>query len=288
MDDLSLHRLMFTIRCFEETVLDLFSRGKLNGTTHTCIGQEANAVGLISLLSRDDIIWSNHRCHGHYLAFTRDVKGLLHELIGLQSGICGGKGGSQHLCSGNFFTNGVQGSIVPVAAGMALAEKIKGTSAVTAVFLGDGTLGEGVVYEAFNIASLWSNPILFVVENNFYAQTSPSRLHTAGGIAQRGRAFNLPVFECASNDVHDVRRAAAAAIQPVKCARTPAMLVLDTYRLSPHSKGDDFRDPGEIASWREKDPLSYTRLRLPPSETEAVEAAVRSEIDSLVQEALAS
>ena len=133
---------MFFIRRFEETLLDLFSLGKLVGTTHTYIGQEANAVGLIDHLEPElDTIFSNHRCHGHYLAFTDDAFGLLCEVMGKAPGVCGGKGGSQHLCKGNFYSNGVLGSIVPVATGIGLAEKQKGTGAVSTVFLGDGTLG---------------------------------------------------------------------------------------------------------------------------------------------------
>ena len=199
---------MFFIRRFEETLLDLFSLGKLVGTTHTYIGQEANAVGLIDHLDPDvDTIFSNHRCHGHYLAFTDDAFGLLCEVMGKAPGVCGGKGGSQHLCKGNFYSNGVLGSIVPVATGIALAEKRKGTGAVSTVFLGDGTLGEGVTYESLNIASLWQLPVLFVVENNHYAQSTPVELELAGSIAARGAAFGVEVDELDTTDVElDPRR----------------------------------------------------------------------------------
>ena len=132
---------MYLIRRFEETLLELFAQGRLVGTTHTCIGQEANAVGVVRALDpQRDIVFSSHRCHGHYLAFTDDVLGLLCEVMGKAPGVCGGKGGSQHLCHGNFYSNGVQGSIVPVGTGMALAERERGSGAVTTVFLGDGTL----------------------------------------------------------------------------------------------------------------------------------------------------
>ena len=183
----TLYGRMYFIRRFEETLLDLFAQGKLVGTTHTYIGQEANAVGIIDHLEPErDVIFSNHRCHGHYLAFTDDAFGLLSEVMGKATGTCGGKGGSQHLCRGNFYSNGVLGSIVPVATGIALAEKKKGTGAVSTVFLGDGTLGEGVTYESLNMASLWQLPVLFVVENNHYAQSTPVELELAGSIAARG------------------------------------------------------------------------------------------------------
>src|SRR3989337_2518710 len=183
---------MYFIRRFEETLLDLFGQGKLVGTTHTYIGQEADAVGVISHLDPErDVVFSNHRCHGHYLAFADDPFGLMCEVMGKGPGVCGGKGGSQHLCRGNFYSNGVLGSIVPVATGIALAEKKKGSGAVSTVFLGDGTLGEGVSYESLNMASLWRLPVLFVVENNRYAQTTPIALNLAGEIAPRFRAFGI-------------------------------------------------------------------------------------------------
>ena len=191
-----LYERMFFIRRFEESLLDLFAQGKLVGTTHTYIGQEANAVGIIDHLERErDVIFSNHRCHGHYLAFTDDAFGLLCEVMGKAPGVCGGKGGSQHLCNGNFYSNGVLGSIVPVATGIALAEKKKRTGAVSTVFLGDGTLGEGVTYESLNMASLWKLPVLFVVENNHYAQSTPVELELAGSIPARAAAFGVETAE---------------------------------------------------------------------------------------------
>ena len=191
-----LYERMYFIRRFEESLLDLFSQGKLVGTTHTYIGQEANGVGIIDHLEPErDVVFSNHRCHGHYLAFTDDAFGLLCEVMGKAPGVCGGKGGSQHLCKGNFYSNGVLGSIVPVATGIALAEKKKGTGAVSTVFLGDGTLGEGVTYESLNIASLWKLPVLFVVENNHYAQSTPVELELAGSIPARAAAFGIETAE---------------------------------------------------------------------------------------------
>ena len=198
---------MFLIRRFEETLLEMFSEGKLVGTTHTCIGQEANAVGVVGALEPSrDIVFSNHRCHGHYLAFTDDVGGLLCEVMGREGGTCGGKGGSQHLCNGNFYSNGVQGSIVPVATGMALAEREKASGAVACVFLGDGTLGQGAVYECLNMASIWSLPLLAVVENNFYAQSTPSHLTLAGSIAARAEAFDIETRQLEDNGRRADRR----------------------------------------------------------------------------------
>ena len=270
----TLYERMYFIRRFEETLLDLFAQGKLVGTTHTYIGQEANAVGILDHLEPDrDVVFSNHRCHGHYLAFADDPFGLLSEVMGKATGVCGGKGGSQHLCKGNFYSNGVLGSIVPVATGIALAEKVKGTGAVSAVFLGDGTLGEGVTYESLNIASLWELPVLFVVENNHYAQSTPVELELAGSIPARAAAFGIETAELDTTDVEEVHAAASSALAYVRGSGRPSFLVLHTYRFSPHSKGDDNRDPAEVEERRKRDPLTVAGPRLGDGERLAIEDA---------------
>jgi TPP-dependent pyruvate/acetoin dehydrogenase alpha subunit len=274
-----LYERMFFIRRFEESLLDLFAQGKLVGTTHTYIGQEANAVGVIDHLERErDVIFSNHRCHGHYLAFTDDAFGLLCEVMGKAPGVCGGKGGSQHLCNGNFYSNGVLGSIVPVATGIALAEKKKRTGAVSTVFLGDGTLGEGVTYESLNMASLWRLPVLFVVENNHYAQSSPVELELAGSIPARAAAFGVETAELETTDVQEIHETAGRAVARIRETGEPLFLVLDTYRYSPHSKGDDNRDPAEIAAHRERDPLTVAGAHLDDGERARIEEACESRL----------
>ena len=274
-----LYERMFFIRRFEESLLDLFSQGKLVGTTHTYIGQEANGVGVIDHLDPEvDTIFSNHRCHGHYLAFTDDAFGLLCEVMGKAPGVCGGKGGSQHLCKGNFYSNGVLGSIVPVATGIGLAEKRKGTGAVSTVFLGDGTLGEGVTYESLNMASLWKLPVFFVVENNHYAQSTPVELELAGSITARAAAFGVETEELATTDVEEIHEAAGRAVARIRETGEPFFLVLDTYRFSPHSKGDDNRDPAEIEERRQRDPLTVAGARLDESERRAIEEAAEQRI----------
>jgi TPP-dependent pyruvate/acetoin dehydrogenase alpha subunit len=290
MDELAtFYERMFFIRRFEETLLDLFSLGKLVGTTHTYIGQEANAVGLIDHLDPEvDTIFSNHRCHGHYLAFTDDAFGLLCEVMGRSPGVCGGKGGSQHLCKGNFYSNGVLGSIVPVATGIALAEKRKGTGAVSTVFLGDGTLGEGVTYESLNIASLWQLPVLFVVENNHYAQSTPVELELAGSIAARGAAFGVEVDELDTTDVEAIHETAGRAVGRIRDTGAPFFLVLNTYRFSPHSKSDDQRDPAEIDERRTRDPLLVAGARLSEHERMAIEARCEERLAETVEAAEAA
>jgi TPP-dependent pyruvate/acetoin dehydrogenase alpha subunit len=285
----ALYERMVFIRRFEETLLDLFSQGKLVGTTHTYIGQEANGVGVIDHLDpARDVVFSNHRCHGHYLAFTDDAFGLLSEVMGKATGTCGGKGGSQHLCRGNFYSNGVLGSIVPVATGIALAEKRKGTGAVSTVFLGDGTLGEGVTYESLNLASLWKLPVLFVVENNHYAQSTPVELELAGSIPARAQAFGIETDELDTTDVEEIHAAAGRALARIRETGEPFFLVLHTYRFSPHSKGDDNRDPAEIAERRLRDPLLVAGARLAEAERAAIEARCEARLAETVAAAEAA
>jgi TPP-dependent pyruvate/acetoin dehydrogenase alpha subunit len=288
-DARALYAGMTLIRRFEETLLELFAAGKLHGTTHTCIGQEADAVGVISCLEPErDVVVSNHRCHGHYLAFTDDVDGLLREVMGRVGGVCGGKGGSQHLFAGNFYSNGVLGGTVPVAAGMALAEREKGSGAVSTVFVGDGTLGQGVVYESLNIASLWELPLLVVVEHNGYAQSTPSRLQLAGDVETRAAAFGVATARHDTTDVLEVRAAAREAVDHVRSTGRPFFLVLDTYRFSPHSKGDDHRDPDEIAERRLRDPLTVAAGLVDDAERRAIAEAVEQRLAEAVEQALAA
>src|SRR5437879_1153856 len=179
----------FLIRSFEERLLELFSEGKLFGTVHTCIGQEFTGIAVAGHHQPGDLIFSNHRCHGHYLARTGNVEGLMAEIMGRATGICGGRGGSQHICSEGVFSNGVQGGAVPVAAGLALAQKLTGSHSIVVAFIGDGTLGEGAVYETLNIASKWNLPILIVLENNGYSQSTATEQTLAGDILKRAEAF---------------------------------------------------------------------------------------------------
>ncbi|HET7566635.1 MAG TPA: thiamine pyrophosphate-dependent dehydrogenase E1 component subunit alpha [Gaiellaceae bacterium] len=284
-----LYGAMYLIRRFEETLLHLFAAGKMAGTTHTCIGQEANAVGVVTCLDADlDVIVSNHRCHGHYLAQTDDVDGLLREVLGREGGVCGGKGGSQHLCAPNFYSNGVLGSTVPLAAGMALAQRERGDGGIATVFAGDGTLGQGVVYESLNVASLWKLPLLTVVEHNGYAQSTPSHLQLAGDVEARAAAFGIASERIDTTDVAEVRGAAERAVSHVRARGEPFFLVVDTYRFAPHSKGDDFRDPEEIAGRRELDPLTVAGERVDDGVRGELEAAVEERLERAVEEALAA
>lgn len=287
IDNLDIYRALYRIRKFEETVLENFSKGVFFGTTHTYLGQEANAVGILSHLQDVDIVFSNHRCHGHFLAYGGEIYPLFAELMGRATGVCGGRGGSQHLQWRNFYSNGVQGGIVPIATGMALAEKFKQSGAVTVVFLGDGTFGEGIVYEAFNMAALWQVPILYVVENNHIAQTTPIELAMAGEIEDRFRAFGIPSCQLNTCDVLEIYHTAGEQLGAIRDQSNSRALILDTHRFGPHSKGDDTRHPELIAALRRQfDPLNLHGARIDPAKREQVESEIDLEVTGAYQRAI--
>ncbi len=289
IDNNELYRIMFRIRRFEETVLENFSRGVFFGTTHTYLGEEADAAGVLTNLSEADIVFSNHRCHGHFLACGGSPVALFAEMMGKSSGVCGGRGGSQHLHWHNFYSNGVQGGILPIATGMAVAEKWKESGAVTVVFLGDGTLGEGVLYESLNLASLWGAPILYVVENNRIAQTTPIELAVSGSISARFEAFGIPAAELDSSDVLEILPLAKRLLAEIRQNLKPRALIIETVRFGPHSKGDDTRPPEVVSRLRQdRDPLTIHARRLDPAARAGIEAEVQVEIDTAFQAALES
>ncbi|MGZ6346843.1 MAG: thiamine pyrophosphate-dependent dehydrogenase E1 component subunit alpha [Anaerolineales bacterium] len=279
-DNFTLYKTMLMIRRFEERLLSEFSTGKIVGTTHAYIGQEADAAGIFSVMNEEDVVFSNHRCHGHFLAYGGDAYRLAAELMGKASGLVGGRGGSQHIHWRNFYSNGIQGGIVPIAAGMALAEKKRNTGMMVTVFIGDGTLGEGTLYESMNIAALWKLPILFVLEDNHYAQTTPVENAVAGSMPARFSAFGIPVWERETSDVLEVCLLAKEAAAFVRSGNGPASLILHTHRFSAHSKGDDPRSQEELARIRKIDPLTIHGQRLAAEESSRAASDVTDIINS--------
>jgi TPP-dependent pyruvate/acetoin dehydrogenase alpha subunit len=282
--DLRLYRRMRFIRRFEEKLLVLFEEGILNGTTHCCIGQEADSVGICEHLRPGDHIFSNHRCHGHYLARTGDAMGLLCEIMGKARGMCGGIGGSQHICAPGFKSNGVQGGIVPAAAGIALAEKLRGSDGVSVVFIGDGTLGEGIVYETLNLASLWKIPLWIILEDNGWSQSTPLALNFAGSMAGRFEAFGIPVREITTTDVLEIDAAAATEVAQLRAVREPRVLIIHTYRLCHHSKNDDSRPVEEVRKRWEAEPIAVHGKRL----REMDRSRIDNEVDAAIEELVAA
>jgi TPP-dependent pyruvate/acetoin dehydrogenase alpha subunit len=283
-----LYRRMRFIRRFEESLLELFDRGLLNGTTHACIGQEANAIAIAERLGDDDHVFSNHRCHGHFLARTGDAFGLMTEIMGKPEGVCGGIGGSQHLCAPGFKSNGIQGGIVPAAAGIALAKRLDGTAgALSLVFIGDGTLGEGAVYETLNIAALWKLPLVVVLEDNEWAQSTHASVNLAGDMRQRFAAFGLPVWEVDSTDVEEIDTTAEQAIDHARTAGGPVAMIIHTYRLCHHSKNDDNRPAEDVAARWKLDPIEIQGRRLDAAARETIDAEVETALTDVITRALA-
>ena len=278
---------MYLIRYVERRLFELYSQGLFSGTIHVCLGQEACAVGVINALAlKKDIIFSNHRAHGHFLAYSGDVYGIVAEILGQETGVCGGIGGSQHLHTKNMYTNGVQGGIVPNAVGAALAEKINGSGAISVVFFGDGTMGQGIVYESFNLASLWRLPVLFVLEDNQYAQSTPKEKAHAGSLITRADTYGIQSTAVDGNDVIKVYQTTLDAVQIVRNHSKPYFLVLNTYRLGPHSKGDDDRSSEELDLHWEADPLKRLSKKLPLPKKNNIEREIEDKVEAIIKQAI--
>jgi 2-oxoisovalerate dehydrogenase E1 component len=288
LDPNDLYAYGHLIRLTEQLILDQFSRGLVSGTTHTCLGQEITALSVVRALDHpEDAVLSNHRNHGHFLTYSGDFLGLVAEIMGREAGVCRGRGGSQHLAWRHFHSNGVQAGMMGISAGLALARKKKASGALVAAMIGDGTLGQGLVYESMNLASVWCAPLLVVVENNGIAQTTYTRETIGGGIEERGAAFGFATWRFADDDP-DFCAKVAAVVAEVRTAGRPGFLVLDTRRMGPHSKGDDLRADEELAGIRSRDPLAALGRRLPDATRGRIEARNAGFIDEIRARAEAS
>ncbi len=287
LDDAVVYRFGHLIRSTEELLLRLFSEGLLSGTTHTCLGQELCQMSVVRALhGPHDHVLSNHRNHCHFLTYSGAFLGLVAEIMGREDGVCGGIGGSQHLAYRHFHSNGVQAGMTAIGVGQALARRFDGHEGLTAIVVGDGTLGEGLLYESMNLASIWQLPVLFVLEHNRIAQTTPTKDTIGGDILARGAAFGLRTIRLRDDDPDFLRQ----VDEFVSAARHagPSMLVIDTERLGPHSKGDDLRPADEIDRIRSRDPLAAIGRRLPDADRAAIEGENESVIADIYRRALAS
>lgn len=255
-DVLKAYKSMYLIRTVEETVLELVKKKLILGTTHACIGQEAVAVGAMLAKRPGDVVFSNHRGHGHMLACGVSAEGFLSELLGFDSGTCGGNGGSQHIMDksvGFMGSNGITAGQVPIAVGYALGLKKLGKNNKSIVFLGDGAFNQGVVSESLNMASIYSTPVVFVCENNEYAMSSPIDRFIGGSILDRVSGFGINVLDVDGNDVNAVYNVMLNAI----LSPGPVFVCCNTYRFCGHSKSDMnlYRTREEIELKKTRDPL---------------------------------
>jgi TPP-dependent pyruvate/acetoin dehydrogenase alpha subunit len=260
---LEMYRRMVLIRRFEEQVNELYRGAKMPGLAHLYSGEEAVAVGVCSALRREDWITSTHRGHGHCLAKGADVSLMFAELLGREPGYCRGKGGSMHIAdhaNGNLGANAIVGGSTGIATGAALTAKRLGTGQVAVCFFGDGALGQGLLYEVMNMASLWTLPVIYVCENNLYNEYTHFSEATAGSILDRPRSFGIEAVEVDGQDVRAVFDATAAFVARARGGGGPAFLLCDTYRYHGHHVGDVdrgyYRSKDEEELWRtERDPI---------------------------------
>jgi 2-oxoisovalerate dehydrogenase E1 component len=250
------YKKAYTIRKVEEFFLHMFKLGKISGTVHTCVGQEFSGVFAAKNSLKDDFVVSNHRGHGHYLSFTDDYKGLIGELLGSVLGCSKGIGGSQHLYNNNFLSNGIQGGMLPIAAGVAYSNKLIKNNNISLAFLGDGTLGEGILYETLNISSLWDIPIVFILEKNNISQSTSFVQNFSGNIKERITGFGIKYFHTTIYDIDDLDKIYSTAINYSRENKKPSFIEIELGRLNSHSKGDDNRDINLINILNEKDPLN--------------------------------
>lgn len=299
---LRMYEMMLRIRFFEEKVNELYTSAKMPGLAHLYIGEEAVAVGVCFALRPDDYITSTHRGHGHCLAKGAAVDRMFAELLGKEAGYCRGKGGSMHIAdpdTGNLGANAIVGGSTGIAAGAAMSAKMRGTDQVAVCFFGEGALGQGLLYEAMNMASLWKLPVLYVCENNLYNEYTHYMETTAGEVLARPRAFGMHAEEVDGQDVRAVHLAATRLVERARRGEGPAFLLCHTYRFRGHHVGDIdrsyYRSQEEEQQWmEERDPIKLLAHWLmeqqlaDEAELMQIEHAVRAEIAAGVEFALSA
>ncbi|MBI2880582.1 MAG: thiamine pyrophosphate-dependent dehydrogenase E1 component subunit alpha [Candidatus Tectomicrobia bacterium] len=287
---------MLRIRLFEEKAIDLFQAGELPGFLHAYIGEEAVAVGVCSALRPEDHIIGTHRGHGHVLAKGCEFGPMFAELYARRTGYCKGKGGSMHIADqglGILGANGIVGAGIPIAAGAALAFRLKKTRQVQVAFFGDGAANEGAFHEGINLAATWRLPAVFVCENNLYAESTPQRTHQSiADIADRAGAYDIPGVVVDGQDVLAVHEAADEAVRRARKGEGPTLIEAKTYRFLGHYVGDPgtaYRAQGEVNEWKKRDPIALFKKFLlkegwaGEKALERVRARIASEIGDAVE-----
>ncbi|MGQ9599777.1 MAG: thiamine pyrophosphate-dependent dehydrogenase E1 component subunit alpha [Anaerolineae bacterium] len=290
-----IYERMRLIREFEDRTAQLFAAGQIPGFVHLYAGEEAIAVGVCALLTDADFITSTHRGHGHCIAKGVDVKEMMAELYGKATGACKGKGGSMHIADvekGMLGANGIVGAGGPLACGSALMAKLKGTDQVTVCFFGDGAAEQGTMHESMNLASIWKLPVIFVCENNGYAQTTPAHYHSATkDIADRATAYNMPGFVIDGTDLFAVYEAANEAIARARRGEGPTLIECKAFRYYGHFQGDNmsYFTEEEIAANRARDPIEKFKKRvlerglMTEQELAEIDAWAKKEIDEAIK-----
>ncbi len=286
---------MRLIRTFEDKVAQLFAQGLLPGFVHLYAGEEAIAVGVCAHLTDRDYITSTHRGHGHCIAKGVDINAMMAELFGKATGACKGKGGSMHIADvskGMLGANGIVGGGGPLACGSALTAKVTGSDSVTVCFFGDGAAEQGTIHEAMNLAAIWKLPVIFVCENNLYAESTPWFYHCAAkDIADRGVAYNIPGVLVDGTDVFAVYEAAGEAVARARRGDGPTLIEARAFRYYGHFQGDPltYRTKEEEEEYRRRDPIDQFRRRvlernlLTAAELDAIDARARELVEAAVR-----
>lgn len=289
--EISLYRSMFRIRHAEETLAELYKEKEMRTPTHFGIGQEGVAVGVCEALRKDDVVYSHHRCHTHYLAKGGSLLGLVAELYGREAGCSRGRGGSVHLTDrsvGFIGSSPILGQSVALATGSALAFRMDGASRIAVAFFGEAVLEEGVVYEAMNYASVNRLPVLYVCENNFYSTESPVGMRQPEGteLCERVRAFKIEAHRIDGNDIVAVFQATQKALAGIRDGKGPYFLECETYRwrehvgpMYDHELARTYRSKEEVEAWKKRCPVVRAEQRLI-----AKKIASQGQIDSWKQE----
>ena len=288
-------RQMLLIRRFEEKSAELYTAEKIRGFLHLYIGEEAVAVGVMAALTADDAVVATYREHGQALARGMSAGAIMAEMYGKVEGCCRGRGGSMHLFDAalRFYGgNAIVAGGLPLAVGLALADRMQARAGVTACFFGDGAVAEGDFHEALNLAALWRLPVLFVCENNLYAMGTALRYTQASqDIAAKGAAYNMAAAAVDGMDVQAVEAATRGAVDRIRAGAGPFLLECRTYRFRPHSMFDSelYRTKDEVAQWRERDPIELLAGRMTEAGLldEAGRAALEAEVTAEVEAAVA-
>ena len=290
-----LYRRMWLIRRFEERTTELFAEGVVTGTAHSCVGQEAIAVGVSSVMRPGDYLTGHHRSHGHLVARGADIRRMMSEMFGKRTGYCKGLGGSMHIADMEIDIigcNGIIGAGAPHASGAALSAQLRGTDQVSVAFFGDGGAGQGAVHEAMNLAATWKLPVVFICENNQFAlSVGWQQTRAIEDLADRAAGYGMHGEVVDGNDLLAVEDAAARAIENARAGEGPAFLEMKTFRRMQHSMRanlPDTRDPDVVAEWEPKDPLprfENVLLELGQAEPEAIQA-LKDRVEDEVAEAI--
>jgi TPP-dependent pyruvate/acetoin dehydrogenase alpha subunit len=293
-------RRMWLIRAFEEKLSALYAERHVVGLLHLAIGQEAVAVGALSLLRADDYVYGGHRSHGHAIAKGADVNKLMAEIAGRATGYCHGKGGSMHIVAkecGFITATGVVGGTIPLALGAAFAVKEKKKGQLAVVLFGDGAGQVGPFHESLNIASLWQLPVIFICENNGYAEFTPLSAHTKiERLAQHAKTYGIPASTVDGNDLFAVREAMTKAVEKCRAGKGPVFVECLTHRLRGHYEGDPakYRQLSQVAEWKKKDPIARvaralkSKNAITDKELAAIESEARARIEKAAEFSLSS